>query len=156
MLEGEKEKIINRETKEEACPYKQDLKETLLLELPFELREKLQDKTIQEIQNVIKEREKLGFKTVIGYHCSNLDLGKDEFVEPGPDHVVHYATDITQLYGLKARFLYFIEGSNQDKNEDPNLGWKTSHSKLRVIDRIKLTDDIAEDIGAGFAKCEYH
>jgi len=128
-----------------------DLKEVLLKQLPVELRSRWEEASVDQIQGVINERKDLGFETIIGYHCTNDDLEKNDFLLPGDDNKVHYATDIKNLYGKKGKFLYILEGSSNDLDSDSGLGWKTSFARMKIIDKIPLTHEKVEEMGAEFA-----
>lgn len=131
------------------------VKSFLLSQLPQELQKRWREHSLEEIQEVVNERKEFGIETVIGYHCSDADLPVGSFIKPGSDNMVHYATDLKKLYGKRGKFLYILEGSNLDRDNDTNLGWKTSFSSMKIVDKISLTHKKSEEIGAGFAKCEY-
>ncbi len=128
---------------------------SLLKQLPRELQDRWKNGDLDLIQEVINERNELGLETIIGYHCSNQDLRIGDFIKPGGDGMVHYATSLKKLYGKRGKFLYILEGNNQDRDSDTSLNWKTSFSSMKIIDKIPLTHEKVDELGAGFAECAY-
>lgn len=140
-------------------------REELLSRLPTELQDRWQDAPIGDILNVIKKRESLGYKRVIGYHVSSVKLEVGDVLRPDSSGNVFYSTDLSNLYGRPAgenteTCIYIVEGTANDEVVDEELGWYTSRAKgdssPRVVDKIKMTPNNLKMLGAGFAKCEYH
>ena len=133
----------------------ESVRQTLLRQLPTELQKKWKNSTPREIMEIIEARKEAGFETLKGYHTSNIDLNVGEFVAPGPDKTVHYTTSLDNLYGKKAKYLYIVEGSNNDLANDPGLGWRQSRAGMKILEKIKLTPDALEKLEASFAEVEY-
>lgn len=131
----------------------------LLALLPEELREKsLREKfPLEHIKKIVEFREQKGYKIVTGFHVSDKDFKVGSSIEEGIDGEVHFSTDITSLYMGKApRFLYAIECSEKCmKPNDPRLNWYTLKGSMRIIDKIKMTPEAIDALGAKFAECEY-
>ena len=127
MREKEKFNIETSNKNDNEINYQSDnLKEVLLRQLPSELQPRWLEASVDDIQNVINERKDLGFETIIGYHCSNEDLSAGDFILPGGDNAVHYATDIKKLYGKKGTLWEgergLLSGVYGQKNKCQNFG----------------------------------
>ena len=157
------EKIINNnsfDNNPSAEFDKEQLRESYLNLLPEELAEKLADKTLEEIQEVVRKREALGYKKIIGYHVSDKDIPEGMGLMP-QNGVIEYSDNLQNLYGRHGGgFIYVIEGSANDIVTDPDLGWRKMRVKenepVRIIQKIPITPETMEALGAKFARCEYH
>ncbi len=133
----------------------------LLALLPEELRDKSirENFPIEHVQKIIEFREKKGYKTVIGFHVSPLDLKIGDFLRPGAnsDDEIFFTTNLDNLYlGKTPRFIYAIECSETlMKVADASLDWYKLKGENRIIDKIKMTPEAIEALGAGFAECDY-
>jgi len=134
----------------------QDLKERLLALLPNELRNLWKTSSIEELEKVIIEREKGGFKKRTGYHVSKTELPLGASLGSGGG--VFYADDLHNLYGRTGGdgYLYIVEGTANDEIVDEQIGWYRSRGAMKVIDRIKLNPEAIEALGVSFARVEYH
>ncbi|MDD5290144.1 MAG: hypothetical protein PHT40_03035 [Patescibacteria group bacterium] len=131
-------------------------KEALLNQLPEEVRKKWEKSSVGKIEEIIRERQETGFERVInGYHCSDKNFEVGDFILPGDDNCVHYATNTKKLYGKKAKFLYILEGSGLDTDSDSGLGWKTSFAKMKIIGKVPLTHEKVDELDLDFAECDY-
>lgn len=132
-------------------------KEELLTLLPKQLRDRWENSSIKEIEGVIKKRKEMGYEKIIGYHVSNKDLKTGSLLKPDINGEVFYSDNLKNLYGkYGGGYIYIIEGTADDTVIDENLGWKTIKGKMQIIDKIKITPENMENLGATFAKCEYH
>jgi len=133
----------------------------LLALLPEELREKSvrENFPLEHIQKIVEFREKKCYKTVIGFHVSPLDLKIGDFLRPGAnsDGEVFFSTSLNNLYlGKTPRFIYAIECSETlMKVADASLDWYTLKGNNKIIDKIKMTPEDIEALGANFAECDY-
>jgi hypothetical protein len=134
-------------------------KNELLALLPEELREKSlrENFPVEHIKKIVEFREKKGYKTVLGFHVSDKDFKLDSDIQEGSDGEIHFTTDIQNLYMGKApRFIYAIECSEKCmKTNDEALKWYTLKGSMKIIDKIKMTPEAVEALGAKFAECEY-
>ncbi len=133
----------------------ESVRQTLLRQLPTELRSKWQNASPREIMEVVEARREAGFETLTGYHTSSIDLNVGEYISPGSDGTVHYTTYLDNLYGKKAKYLYIVEGSSSDLVNDPGLGWRQSRAGMKILEKIELTPENLEKLEADFAKVEY-
>ncbi len=134
-------------------------KNKLLALLPEELREKSlrENFPVEHIRKIVEFREQKGYKIVIGFHVSDKDFKVDSNIAEGADGEIHFSTDIASLYmGKTPRFIYAIECSEKCmKPNDINLGWYTLKGSMKIIDKIKMTPEAIEALGASFAECDY-
>lgn len=139
----------------EETDVQRSVRQTLLNTLPVELQEKWRDATIPKLLEIIKAREEYGYRNIKGYHTSDSELEVGDFIMPGSDGEIHYATSLDKLYPKKAKYLYIIDGSNNDPINDEEYGWRTSYAKRKIITKIPLDEETMERIGAQFAELEY-
>ena len=134
-------------------------KENFLSSLPEELRERWEGASLEDLKKVIETRKILGYETIKGYHVSNADLPVDSYLIPGSEAEgnLFYSQDIKNLYGrFGGGFIYIIEGGPDNLMIDKDFGWRVYKGKARIIDKIPITPESMEKLGAKFAKCEYH
>jgi len=144
----------------------EEIRESLLEFLPVELQEKWEDAPTQKIREIVERRRELGYKVpVTGYHVGSMDLPVGGELVPGPHEQgkVFYSTDIKNLYGRQAGkmakdglYLYIIQGTENDEDIDEDIGWRTTKGRVKIIDKIPLNDETMDNLGAGFARVEYH
>jgi len=146
---------ISKHTQEAKPEIVESVRKTLLRQLPNELQKRWKDADPQKIMEIIDARKETGFETLTGYHTSDIDLNVGEYIRPGSDKTIHYTTSADNLYSKKAKYLYLVEGSNNDIVNDENLGWRQSHAPLKILDKIELTEGSLEKKGASFADVEY-
>jgi len=134
-------------------------KNKLLALLPEELRERSlrENFPIDHIKKIVEYREQKGYKIVFGFHVSDKEFRVGNNIQEGRDGAVHFSTDIKSLYlGKTPRFIYAIECSEKCmKPNDTGLNWFTLKGSMRILDKIKMTPEAVEALGAGFAECEY-
>ncbi len=128
---------------------------TLLSKLPNELQDRWKDADIPKLNEIVNAREQERFKSITGYHTSDVDLNVGNYVEPGEGSELHYATKLDKLYPKKAKYLYIIDGSEQDNINDDEYGWRTSYSKKKIIEKIPLTEENIKNLGIHFAELQY-
>ncbi|MEK7548933.1 MAG: hypothetical protein AAB496_00345 [Patescibacteria group bacterium] len=134
-------------------------KEKLLLSLPHELKERWENASLKDIEKVVEKRSTLGYESIRGYHVSKIDLPIDSYLIPSPEAEgkLFYSQDIKNLYGRPGGgFIYVIEGGPDNLMIDENFGWKIYKGKAKIVDKIPITSENIEKLGAKFAKCEYH
>ena len=157
-----------KEAAPEIIDYAQELqkKEELLRVLPSDLpiQKKFDENpdsvSLAEITIIIERRFELGpeFEKVrYGYHISNIDISCDDYLKPDSTGELHYALDIKNLYGKHAGgFLYKIEVTYFDTEQNKQLGWMTTKGRARIVDKKKITSELLEELGGKFANVEYH
>jgi hypothetical protein len=134
-------------------------KEKLLSLLPEELRNKAvrENFTIDHIKKAVEFRNLNGYKTVIGFHVSPIDLGVGEKLHVGAEGEVYFSTSLDTLYmGKGGGYIYALECSEKLMKEcDKSLNWYTLKGDMVVSDKIKMTPEAIEALGAKFAQCKY-
>ena len=152
------ESLSSATTEEESENY-EEKKERLLSRLPIELQERWEEASLEEIENIIQKREGLGYKKRTGFHVSPVDLPIGSDLKPSAisEGKVFYTDNIEHLYGKHAGgILYIIEGTEVDELVDKRLGWYRTRGTAKIVDKIKITPETMESLGAGFAQVEYH
>ncbi|MEI6835934.1 MAG: hypothetical protein WCK59_03800 [Candidatus Falkowbacteria bacterium] len=131
----------------------------LLALLPEELRDRSlrEEFSLEHVKKIVEFRESKGYKTAIGFHVSpeNLPVGQSIFA--GKDTNIYFSTSLENLYiGKGSGYIYALECSEKSmKVLDENLNWYTLKGDLKIIDKIKMTPEAIEALGARFAQCEY-
>ncbi len=105
------------------------------------------------IQEIINFRRENGMITSKGFHVSNIELAVGQFLEPGIDQAVCYSDNIKNLYGEKSgKWLYIIDGANNDTTINEELGWKKTRRRIKILSKIRLNDEIVRSLDADFAR----
>jgi hypothetical protein len=131
----------------------------LLALLPEELREKSfrENFPLEHIKKIVEFREQKGFKTVLGFHVSPREFKVGDNLQAGQDGEVYFSTKLETLYlGKGSGYIYALECSEKlMKPSDENLNWYTLKGKITILDKIKMTPEAVEALGAKFAECNY-
>lgn len=130
------------------------IQEILKNDLPEELLERAEEENwdVSRINKIIEQRKQMGLQAVRGFHASDIDLPEGQMLIGD----VFYSNNLKNLYGRKAEWLYIIDGASNDEVVNKNLGWQKSRGNPRkIIQKIKLTDEVVAAIDASFAKVEY-
>lgn len=148
------EKIEQFYTPEYAESTKARVQEIFKNDLPEELLERAEEENwnISKINKVIEQRKQMGLQVIRGFHTSDIDLPEGQTLVGD----VFYSNNFQNLYGRKADWLYIIDGAANDEIVNEGLGWQKSRGNPRkIIQKIKLTDEVINALGASFAKVEY-
>jgi hypothetical protein len=122
--------------------------------LPAEILERAaaENWDLAKINDIIEKRKEKGYETIKGFHTSDIEINGQEL-----NGDVFYTTNLSNLYGKKAKWLYIIDGANDDQIVDEQLGWRRTNGHPRkILAKIRLNDKVAEKLGASFADVEYH
>jgi len=134
-------------------------REQLLALLPEELQIKSEREkfSLDHIKKIVEFRENKGYKIVVGYHVSPLNFNVGSAITGGIDSNVHFSTNLESIYlGKGSGYLYALECSEKlMKTTDENLNWYTLLGSVRIIDKIKMTPEVVEQLGIKFSECDY-
>lgn len=134
-------------------------REELLKLLPEEIKERSvrESFSLEHLKDIVAFREKKGFKMVTGFHVSPNDIRVGESINAGQDGEVCFSTNIKSLYiGKGSGYIYAFECSEKLMQDlDKDLDWYTLKGNMKILDKIKMTPENIEALGAGFAECKY-
>lgn len=153
------EQKMSPDSPEEWNPGYEEKRERLFSSLPAELQERWQDASLEELERVVETRTALGYETIRGYHVSNADLPVGSYLVPGrtAEGNLFYSEGLENLYGKHGGgFIYVIEGGPDNLVIDDELRWRVLHGKAKIVEKIPITKENMEKLGAKFAVCEYH
>src|ERR1043165_9032745 len=157
-MEWKNTEFFSSASVEEESENYDEKRERLLSRLPVELQERWEDASLEDIENVINKREGLGYKKRTGFHVSPVDLPIGSDLKPSAlsEGKVFYTDNVQHLYGKHAGgILYIIEGTEVDELVDEKLGWYRTRGTAKIVDKIKITPETMESLGARFAEVEY-
>jgi len=134
--------------------------ETKNLESLASLETPLKEKVIEEILNLIDIRQTLGYKTIIGYHASPIDIKVGGMIHVGTDGKAYFndLDGLDELYSRNGsvRFVYQIKADAKIPDEKEFGGSRSrfySRSPLKVLKKWRVKKFMKQHPDAEFRSC---